>query len=107
MLGPLLDERDVVILDQRGTAHTRPHLDCPDACGLAWSAYRQGLGEDAAGALQRRVLRRADRAARDARLPRHARRGDLVIGPSHARHRTQADRTTASSCCHRTDITAP
>ena len=30
-LGPLLDERDVVILDQRGTAHTRPHLDCPDA----------------------------------------------------------------------------
>ena len=58
MLGPLLDDRDVVILDQRGTAHTQPHLDCPDAYGLAWSAYRQGLGEEAAGALQRRVLQR-------------------------------------------------
>jgi pimeloyl-ACP methyl ester carboxylesterase len=58
MLGPLLDERDVVILDQRGTAHTQPHLDCPDAYGLAWSAYRQGVGEDAASALQRRVLER-------------------------------------------------
>jgi hypothetical protein len=58
MLGPLLDERDVVILDQRGTAHTQPHLDCPDVYGLAWSAYRQGLGEDAASALQRRVLER-------------------------------------------------
>ncbi len=58
MLGPLLDKRDVVILDQRGAAHTQPHLDCPDAYGLAWSAYRQGLGEDAASALQRRLLER-------------------------------------------------
>jgi pimeloyl-ACP methyl ester carboxylesterase len=58
MLGPLLDERDVVILDQRGTAHTQPHLECPDAYGLAWSAYRQGVGEDAASALQRRLLER-------------------------------------------------
>ena len=58
MLGPLLDERDVVVLDQRGTAHTQPHLDCPEAYGLAWPAYRQGLGEDAAAALQRRVLER-------------------------------------------------
>jgi pimeloyl-ACP methyl ester carboxylesterase len=56
ILGPLLDGRDVVILDQRGTAHTRPQLDCPDAYGLAWSAYSQGLGEEAAAALQRRVL---------------------------------------------------
>jgi pimeloyl-ACP methyl ester carboxylesterase len=58
MLGPLLDDRDVVILDQRGTAHTQPHLDCPEVYGLAWQAYRQGLSEDAAAALQRRVLRR-------------------------------------------------
>lgn len=58
MLGPLLDDRDVVILDQRGTAHAQPHLDCPEAYGLAWSAYSQGLGEDAATALQRRVLER-------------------------------------------------
>lgn len=58
MLGPLLDDRDVVILDQRGTAHTQPHLDCPEAYGLAWPAYRQGLSEDTAVALQRRVLQR-------------------------------------------------
>src|SRR5690606_38939930 len=49
---------DVVILDQRGTAHTRPHLDCPEAYPLAWAVYRQGLSEDAAWALQRRVLQR-------------------------------------------------
>jgi pimeloyl-ACP methyl ester carboxylesterase len=58
MLGPLLDDRDVVILDQRGTAHTRPHLDCPEVYGLAWRSYEQGLREDAAAALQRRVLQR-------------------------------------------------
>jgi pimeloyl-ACP methyl ester carboxylesterase len=58
LLGPLLDDRDVVILDQRGTAHTHPHLDCPDAAGLAWRSYAQGLAEDAAAALQRRVLQR-------------------------------------------------
>jgi pimeloyl-ACP methyl ester carboxylesterase len=58
LLGPLLDDRDVVILDQRGTAHTRPHLDCPDFYGLAWSSYQQGLSEEAATALQRRVLQR-------------------------------------------------
>ncbi len=58
LLGPLLDDRDVIILDQRGTAHTRPHLDCPEVYGLAWPAYSQGLREDAAAALQRRVLQR-------------------------------------------------
>jgi pimeloyl-ACP methyl ester carboxylesterase len=58
LLGPLLDDRDVVILDQRGTAHTQPHLDCPDAYGLAWRSYEQGLAEDAAAALQGRVLER-------------------------------------------------
>jgi pimeloyl-ACP methyl ester carboxylesterase len=58
MLGPLLDDRDVVILDQRGTAHAQPHLDCPDAYGLGCSSYQQGLNEEAAAALKRRVLQR-------------------------------------------------
>jgi pimeloyl-ACP methyl ester carboxylesterase len=58
MLGPLLDTRDVVILDQRGATHTQPHLDCADTYPLAWAAYRQGLNEEAAAALQRRVLQR-------------------------------------------------
>jgi pimeloyl-ACP methyl ester carboxylesterase len=58
LLGPLLDDRDVIILDQRGTAHTQPHLDCPEVYGLAWPTYQQGLSEDAAAALQRRVLQR-------------------------------------------------
>jgi len=58
MLGPLLDDRDVIILDQRGTAHTQPRLDCPDAYGLAWRSYAQGLSQDASAALQRRILQR-------------------------------------------------
>jgi pimeloyl-ACP methyl ester carboxylesterase len=58
MLGPLLDDRDVIILDQRGTAHTQPRLDCPDADGLAWRSYAQGLSQDASVALQRRILQR-------------------------------------------------
>ena len=44
-LGPILDDRDVVFVDQRGTAHAVPRLDCPNFYGLSWSIYEQGLDE--------------------------------------------------------------
>ncbi|WP_132543829.1 alpha/beta fold hydrolase [Rhodovulum euryhalinum] len=49
-LGPVLDERDVVFLDQRGTANAVPVLDCPGIYGLPWTAHERGLDE--AGALE-------------------------------------------------------
>jgi len=57
-LGRILDRRDVVVLDQRGTRHTLPHLDCPDFHALSWNKYHQRLGAEAGIALERRVLER-------------------------------------------------
>jgi hypothetical protein len=34
LLGAVLDTRDVVVLDQRGTRHSVPFLDCPDLQGV-------------------------------------------------------------------------
>lgn len=56
LLGPLLDTRDVVILDQRGTAHAVPYLDCPAYHSLAWTIYSRRLDEKASLALEREVL---------------------------------------------------
>ncbi|RVT83853.1 alpha/beta hydrolase [Inhella crocodyli] len=56
LLGPVLDRRDVVVLDQRGTQHTVPHLQCPEFHGLAWAAYQQGLPAPARAAVERRKL---------------------------------------------------
>lgn len=56
LLGTLLDARDVVILDQRGTAHAVPFLDCPGYHSLAWNQYSRRLGEEAKLALEREVL---------------------------------------------------
>jgi pimeloyl-ACP methyl ester carboxylesterase len=56
LLGALLDTRDVVILDQRGTAHAVPFLDCPGYHSLAWNQYSRRLGEEAKVALEREVL---------------------------------------------------
>ncbi|MEX5728707.1 pimeloyl-ACP methyl ester carboxylesterase [Rhodovulum iodosum] len=44
-LGPILDERDVVLLDQRGTRNAIPTLDCPSAYSLPWEAKERGLDE--------------------------------------------------------------
>lgn len=42
-LGPILEDRDVVILDQRGAPNTVPALDCPSFQSFPWSAYERGL----------------------------------------------------------------
>ncbi len=57
-LGPVLDRRDVVVLDQRGTRHTIPRLDCPEFHALSWTVYSRQLGADDASALERRLLER-------------------------------------------------
>jgi pimeloyl-ACP methyl ester carboxylesterase len=56
LLGPVLDQRDVVVLDQRGTRHTLPHLDCPEFHTLPWTAYSRQLSKEAALGLERRQL---------------------------------------------------
>jgi pimeloyl-ACP methyl ester carboxylesterase len=63
-LGPVLEDRDVVILDQRGTRHSVPFLDCPDFHGLAWATYSQGLSEEAGNGLRRWSLERCVREFR-------------------------------------------
>jgi pimeloyl-ACP methyl ester carboxylesterase len=44
-LGPILDARDVVILDQRGAPNSIPMLDCPAMYRLPWEANERGLDE--------------------------------------------------------------
>ena len=44
-LGPILDSRDVVILDQRGPPNSVPVLDCPAMYDFAWEAHERGLDE--------------------------------------------------------------
>ncbi len=58
LLGRILDRRDVVVLDQRGTRHTVPHLDCPEFHALSWRGYHQQLSAEARTALERRLLER-------------------------------------------------
>ena len=42
------DRRDIVLVEQRGTEHTDPFLNCPEALSAAWDVYEQGLtGDDA------------------------------------------------------------
>ena len=50
LLGGILDKRDIVILEQRGTEHTAPFLNCPAALSTPWAAHEKGLtGKDAEG----------------------------------------------------------
>jgi pimeloyl-ACP methyl ester carboxylesterase len=49
LLGGILEARDVVIVEQRGTQHSDTFLDCPESYSAPWAAYEQGLtGEEAA-----------------------------------------------------------
>jgi pimeloyl-ACP methyl ester carboxylesterase/heat shock protein HslJ len=43
LLGGVLNQRDIVILEQRGTQHTSTFLDCPALATAPWTAYTQGL----------------------------------------------------------------
>jgi pimeloyl-ACP methyl ester carboxylesterase len=54
-LGPILDQRDVVILDQRGTRYAVPALDCAEFSRLPWTSASRGLGQAQAEALERCV----------------------------------------------------
>ncbi len=63
-LGPILDQRDVVILDQRGTRHARPVLDCDELSKLGWTSYSRGLGQAQTEALEREVIERCVGALR-------------------------------------------
>jgi D-alanyl-D-alanine carboxypeptidase len=48
LLGGILAERDIVLVEQRGTEHTDPFLNCPEAISAPWTAYEAGLtGDDA------------------------------------------------------------
>lgn len=56
MLGRILDERDIVLLDQRGAGHSQPLLDCPELRSLPWVAIQKGLDEAGAASLQAATL---------------------------------------------------
>ena len=48
LLGGILESRDIVIVEQRGTEHTDPFLTCPEINSAPWDVYEQGLtGDDA------------------------------------------------------------
>lgn len=55
-LGPILDDRDVVLLEQRGGPFAIPSLDCPELYGLPWEAQDRGLNAAAELDLSRQVL---------------------------------------------------
>uniref|UniRef100_UPI002620D28E alpha/beta hydrolase n=1 Tax=uncultured Mameliella sp. TaxID=1447087 RepID=UPI002620D28E len=55
-LGPILDDRDVVLLDQRGVKNAIPTLDCPEAYGAPWEIQDRGLTEEAANELGRQLI---------------------------------------------------
>lgn len=55
-LGPILGQRDVVILDQRGSRHTQPFLGCEALDRLSWTAYRRGLGPEQSIELEQAAL---------------------------------------------------
>jgi pimeloyl-ACP methyl ester carboxylesterase len=56
MLGKILETRDVILLDQRGTKNSDTILDCPKFYSLAWAAHELGLDARAAANLQIETL---------------------------------------------------
>jgi pimeloyl-ACP methyl ester carboxylesterase len=50
LLAPLLDKRDLILLDQRGTGYSQPALDCPEYKEWAISVLDQDLSVEAAEA---------------------------------------------------------
>jgi pimeloyl-ACP methyl ester carboxylesterase len=51
LLGPVLETRDVVLVEQRGTLRDLPHLDCPDFWSVQRAAAARGLDDTAGLAL--------------------------------------------------------
>ena len=46
LLGGILESRDIVIIEQRGTEYTDPFLNCPEANTASWTVYDLGLTGD-------------------------------------------------------------
>jgi pimeloyl-ACP methyl ester carboxylesterase len=65
-LGPVLNDRDVVILEQRGGLNSLPVLDCPGFYGFPWAAHEQGLDLQQQLEASRRLLRACVASARSA-----------------------------------------
>ncbi len=57
-LGPILDTRDVVVLDQRGSQHSVPSLGCPELSTLPWEVYSRRLDDQETTALGDAALSR-------------------------------------------------
>lgn len=43
LLGQVLHDRDIVLMEQRGTRNTSVFLDCPELNTTAWTAHERGL----------------------------------------------------------------
>lgn len=48
MLGGILAARDIILVEQRGTEHTDPFLNCPEALSAPWVIYEQGMTDEEA-----------------------------------------------------------
>ncbi len=57
LLGDVLQDRDVVLLEQRGTVRSKPALDCPENTATSFDAIVRGLDAKAAAALELDRLR--------------------------------------------------
>lgn len=57
LLGPALANRDVVLMEQRGTYRSKPSLDCPEALGVGLEALTAGLDSRSAEKLSLERLR--------------------------------------------------
>lgn len=56
LLGPLRENRDIVILEERGAPHSEPSLDCPLLHRLPWMSNQFGLDRQGAKALYREIF---------------------------------------------------
>ncbi len=54
--GPLLDKRDLILFDQRGTGYSQPALDCPEMVKLALDTLDQNLNAAQSEELNNKAL---------------------------------------------------
>jgi CubicO group peptidase (beta-lactamase class C family)/pimeloyl-ACP methyl ester carboxylesterase len=48
LLGGILAARDIILVEQRGTEHTDPFLNCPEILSADWVAYEQDMTDEEA-----------------------------------------------------------
>lgn len=58
LLGQVLRDRDIVLLEQRGTRNTSVHLECPELDLSEWTTYEKGLNETDTEAFQVGILKK-------------------------------------------------